>query len=254
MTSRRNDLETPSSLDDLPFYNGSPVAISPRGWLFVLSAVLIAFLTLTASGSLELAGALAILPAFLFAGLPLAALAIAAGRHWRTIFRPYGWKSFGWSLLFALATLALSGVLGFTLRTIAPMQANPVMDTLTRMGTGEIVIFLVRTFIQLLGEEVVTILPLLAVLWFAHSRLGLSRRSSLALGIALSTAWFAAMHLPTYHWNLVQCFGIIGSSRLVLTASYIVTRNLWVSTGAHILNDWSLFALSLVIPYLAGTP
>jgi len=51
------------------------------------------------------------------------------------------------------------------------------------------------------------------------------------------------MHLPTYDWNVVQCFAVIGTARLVLTAAYLRTRNLWVSYGAHILNDWSIFAV-----------
>lgn len=253
MTTRRDGHWASSAFEELPFYNGRPVTISPIGWLAIVSAVPIAFFILSASGSLELTGAPAILSALLFAGLPLVALATAAGRHWQAVFRPYGLRGFGWSVLFALATLMLSSMLAFALHSIAPMQANPIMETLARMGSGETLIFLVRTFIQLFGEELVTVLPLLSILWFAHSRLGLSRRSALVIAIGLSTAWFSAMHLPTYDWNLIQCFGIIGSSRLVLTAAYILTRNLWVSTGAHVLNDWSLFALSLVIPHLAGS-
>ena len=59
--------------------------------------------------------------------------------------------------------------------------------------------------------------------------------------MVVSTLWFAALHLPTYDWNVLQCLGIIGTARIVLTLSYLVTRNLWVSVGAHIINDWTLF-------------
>jgi hypothetical protein len=48
---------------------------------------------------------------------------------------------------------------------------------------------------------------------------------------------FGQAHLPTYNWNLVQCIAIIGSARPVLTLPWIMTKNLWVSTGAHVLND-----------------
>ncbi|SFF57560.1 hypothetical protein SAMN05216566_13322 [Aureimonas phyllosphaerae] len=34
-----------------------------------------------------------------------------------------------------------------------------------------------------------------------------------------------------------------GTARLVLTAAYLRTGNLWVLSGAHILNDWSIFAV-----------
>jgi membrane protease YdiL (CAAX protease family) len=35
----------------------------------------------------------------------------------------------------------------------------------------------------------------------------------------------------------------IGFARVILTLAYIVTRNLWVSAGAHIINDWTGFFL-----------
>jgi hypothetical protein len=50
----------------------------------------------------------------------------------------------------------------------------------------------------------------------------------------------------------VQSFVIIGSARLVLSLAYMKTKNLWVSTGAHILNDWSLLGLSLLGAGLLG--
>ena len=73
-----------------------------------------------------------------------------------------------------------------------------------------------------------------------------SRRALVAAWV-LSALLFALAHLPTYDWNLVQCVAIIGSARLVLTAAYIRTRNLWVSTGAHVLNDWLLLGVPLLL-------
>ncbi len=34
---------------------------------------------------------------------------------------------------------------------------------------------------------------------------------------------------------------LLGAMRLVLTLPYLMTKNIWVSAGAHILNDWLLF-------------
>jgi membrane protease YdiL (CAAX protease family) len=58
---------------------------------------------------------------------------------------------------------------------------------------------------------------------------------------------FGALHLPTYGWNWIQCLVIIGGARLVLTLPYIMTRNIWVSTGAHIINDWTLMGSVLLL-------
>jgi hypothetical protein len=41
-------------------------------------------------------------------------------------------------------------------------------------------------------------------------------------------------------------------ARLVLTLPWIVTKNIWVSTGAHIINDWLLFLVTLVGACLVG--
>jgi hypothetical protein len=57
---------------------------------------------------------------------------------------------------------------------------------------------------------------------------------------------FAAAHLPTYGWNVVQTLSGVGVARLILTLPYIMTRNLWVSSGAHVLNDWTMFSASLL--------
>lgn len=62
----------------------------------------------------------------------------------------------------------------------------------------------------------------------------------------------SAAHLPTYNWNFVQCFLVIGSARLVLTLAFIKTKNIWVSMGAHVLTDWGYLAVSLMaIGYVA---
>ena len=37
-----------------------------------------------------------------------------------------------------------------------------------------------------------------------------------------------------------------GHARLILLLPYIMTKNIWVSTGAHILNDWTLFIIALL--------
>jgi len=224
---------------DLPFYNGRPVEISGRGWLLVLAGVVAGFAALVA---LPLPNApLNFIPAILFAAIPLGALAMAAGPHWTTLFRRYGIKQFGQSLGFGVLTIVISGAAGFLLSLFLPMTSNPAVASLSGIGLAELVLFLARTFIQLVGEELTTILPLLAVLWLCVSRFGLSRRAGIIVAVIVSTLWFSALHLPTYGWNIVQCLGIIGTARIVLTLSYLVTRNLWVSAGAHIINDWSLF-------------
>lgn len=143
-----------------------------------------------------------------------------------------------------LATLVVSAICGVLVSSLYGDSPNPAAAGLGAYSIMDLVWFLARTFVQLIGEEVVSILPLLAVLWLCVTRFGLNRRLGVIIAIAVSTLWFSAMHLPTYDWNIVQCLGIIGTARVVMTLAYLVTRNLWVSTIAHVTNDWALFLFS----------
>lgn len=229
---------------DLPVRECAPLQTGRWGWIVVMAATMTAFTILSLSPPWMFPGVLSILPAIVFTLLPLAAFAAVSNGDGTTLFKPYGLKAFGQSVLFAAATIAASLAAALVVRTFAPLQPNSFADVLATIGTLDLILFLVRTFIQLIGEEVVTVLPLLAVVSVCRARFGLSHRASLAAGVAVSTAWFAAMHLPTYDWNIVQCLAVIGTARLVLTWSYLRTGNLCVSAGAHIINDWSIFAVT----------
>lgn len=233
------------SKPDFPFYNNQPVSVPWWGWLIVIAATGLAFYLLTGPVLAVLPGLVAdYAAAIAFAGLPLLALHLVSRGHGFAMFHRYGIKSFGISLGFAVLTIGTSALVALVLSRFFSFSANPSTGALAGTDGLGLAIFLSRTFIQLIGEEVVTILPLLAVLWFCVQKLKLNKTVALVIAVVVSTAWFASMHLPTYEWNYLQCFAIIGSARLVLTAAYLLTRNLWVSAGAHIINDWSIFILS----------
>lgn len=229
---------------DLPYYNGTPVRIGGGGWMLVLAAVIVAFLQLALWQPESIP--LAYLSALLLPVLPVVALMAATGWRAPAVFRPVGFRGALIALGFALLTILCSFAAGALLARIMPMTSNPNLAGIADEGTAELLIFLGRAGIQLVGEELVTILPLLAVLWVCVERLKLSRVWALAIAVTVSTVWFAALHLPTYDWNWVQCLGTIGTARIVLTLAYLVTRNLWVSSIAHIANDWSLFFVAFV--------
>jgi membrane protease YdiL (CAAX protease family) len=235
---------------DLPYYNGRPVEISALGWLSVLLAVAVGFVLLTRLPFVGLP--LNLVPPVAFAGLPLLALAAVTGGQQSALFGRFGFKELGLVLGFGILTLAGSLAIGLVLAQFISMTPNPSFEALGHFGAVDLAAFAVRTFIQLVGEEILTILPLLAVLWFCVRKLNLSRRLGLIIAVIVSTLVFAALHLPTYNWNVIQCLGGIGTARLILTAAYLVTRNLWVSAGAHIVNDWTEFLLPSLLGGLAG--
>jgi membrane protease YdiL (CAAX protease family) len=232
-------------MKDFPFYNGAPVAVDGRGWAILMASLVVAFAAL-AWVPLE-SFPLNFIPALLFVGIPLIALQRVVGPHWRALFGPVGFKQIGQMLLFAVLTIVGSLAMGYVLSQFMTMTSNPVSDSLETEPGWQLMERLLPTIPQLIGEEFLGVLPFLAVLWLCVSRLGLSRRMGIVVGLVVSGLIFGAAHLPTYDWNWGQALLGIGWARVLLTLAYVWTRNLWVSAGAHILNDWTgfLFAFAM---------
>ena len=232
---------------NLPFYAGAPVAIVGKGWALLLLAMALGLAALVTIPATTFPATL--VPALLFMGMPLVALRIVAGPHWTALFRHVRLRQVGQMVLFAILTMLASGFVGFTLQQLGQLTPNPVIEEMMEMTAGNFLLRLIPTVPQLIGEELLTVLPLLAILWFATVRLGLGPTPGIVLAVAGSSFVFAAVHLPTYDWQFAQCFGVIGTARLMLTIAFLWTRNLWVSAGAHILNDWSELTLSFAFSH-----
>lgn len=226
---------------EFPYYDGQPVDISPAGWLVLMGSVVAAYLLLI---TLPLVTAeLTWVPAIAFTGLPLLVLAIVTRGNHLALFGRIGLKELALAFGFGILTVVASFAVGLILLRFTTMTENASAGELAQIDAAGLALFVVRTLIQLIGEELMTILPFLAVLWLLVRRLRLPRGCGIVAGVVVSTALFAALHLPTYDWNYLQCFVGIGSARLILTASYLLTRNLWVCAGAHIVNDNTEFFL-----------
>lgn len=235
--------------DDFPFYRGAPVAIRPSGWLVLLAAVALAFAALQPLQRAFPTGPAGFLPAIVFVGLPLAALAWAAGRGWTAIFRRPRARDLLLIVAAFLLTYAVTIAVGLVALSLFEAEPNPAADLLSSFDATQRTFFFLRSALQLFGEELFTILPFLALLW-GLTRAGLSRRPAIGLAALAVSVMFALAHLPTYQWNYGQALVGLVPIRLVLLAPYLMTKNILVSTGAHILTDFATFAL----PLLAGEP
>lgn len=230
---------------DFPFYNGQPVALTLRGWALVLLAVAVGFGALLLP---LLAGRWHLASALLFPLIPLVALrAVAGPLAWQALFRGISARDLTLALGIALLNIAVTFAIGAVVAMWFGANANPAIAALSRQSTAERLLFFAASVPQLLGEEILTVLPLLALLSLLSGRLGLPRRQALLWAWLLSALPFALVHLPTYQWNLLQCLLVIGSARLVLSLSYLLSRNLLVSTLAHVLNDWMLLGGALAL-------
>lgn len=183
--------------------------------------------------------------------IPLAIFAYLLKPYWKLIFKKPRRKDYGYMVLFAILNMILTPILGILVMVLGfPTSGNAVGDGLVGVSALELAAFYVGTGIQLLGEELLVVIPFLAVLSVLHLKYGVSRKKAIVWAWFVSAMWFGAVHFPTYQWNVIQALVIIGGARIALTLAFIRTKNIWVSTGAHIINDWALFTgimlLSLV--------
>ncbi|WP_197410536.1 CPBP family intramembrane glutamic endopeptidase [Arthrobacter sp. EPSL27] len=235
---------------DVPFYDGSPVEVATWKWLLIIASCVVGFAALIFLP--QETNVLALLPRFLFVAIPMAVFIGLTGPFWKSIFyKPTG-ADYRDMVIFWLLNLAVSFVVGLIVSSIFGANANKATDGVLERGPGEVVAFYVGTGIQLLGEEVFTILPLLAVMYWLYTKARLNRTTSMLLAWLITAIWFGAAHLPTYGWNVAQSLLVIGTARIVLTLAFLRTKNILVSTGAHILNDWVTFSLVLVAAATAG--
>jgi CAAX protease family protein len=181
----------------------------------------------------------------LFVAIPLSVYVWAVPGHWRVIFpRPRALDPL-WALGFGMIGVLVLLSLGILLAGAAGFSPNPLSGALVEMTPAAQVLVFVGLVPQLLGEELLAVLPFLALLSWLRPRLPVPAAVALAgLGTVLV---FSAAHLPTYDWNLVECFVVVGAARIVLLAAYVTTRSVWVSTAAHVLADWALLALIVAI-------
>lgn len=229
---------------DFPFYNGEPVELSVGKWIIVWLSVAVGFLALIFIPQPN--NIVAILPRALFVIIPLAVLALVAGRHWTAIFRRVRLVDVGNMFFFAALNIALTFVIGALVALVFPVAPNTVITDAGSAGVADTIALYVGSGIQLIGEEIFVVLPFLALMYFLFAKAGVSRKTAVILAWIISALWFGAAHLPTYDWNWAQAFLIIGSARIALTLAFIRTKNLWVSAGAHIINDWVFITISVI--------
>jgi membrane protease YdiL (CAAX protease family) len=243
-------LEYPAT--DFPFYNGVPVSISGRQWLFIMAMVVAGFLLLASPIDWPDGAFWKFLPAILMPGLPLIALAYIAPGHWKAIFGKVGGREVKLMFGFALLNIVVSMSVGAIVLALFGATPNATTAELGDLDTAGKIAFFAKTIPQLLGEEVITLLPFLALLqWFSKS-FSMGRKGSIICTWVITSVIFGLIHLPTYDWNWIQCIVVIGSARMMLTLPWILTKNIWVSTGAHIVNDWLLFVMTLLGASLVG--
>jgi membrane protease YdiL (CAAX protease family) len=235
---------------DFPFYQGIPVVLTAMHWWFLRALIALAFALLIAPITWPGGELGSFVPAILFPVIPLAGLAWVSKGHAGCLFGSVGWHEVKLMALFALLNIGVTMAVGGVVQATLGASSNPAIATANELSPQGLLIFLTKTAVQLVGEEILTVIPMLALLHVLVTRVGLSRTAGVRWAWLGSAILFGLLHLSTYHWDFAQCLLIIGTARLVLSMAYIKTKNLWVSAGAHILNDWILILVNVILSSL----
>lgn len=220
------------------------------GLLFIYLFIIFGFLYLThgnisflSNGVNEVIQSVS-LPLLSFIGLY-----IVVQKNYRLLFHRWTKKD-SKTLFIYLVLTVLVGVLASQFISLIGFETTSNPETITQTDTNKISQFLFLSFnniFQLLGEEFLAILPFLGILQFAVQKLNWTKKKAVLFALFLSSLIFGLFHLPTYQWNWAECILVVGSSRVLMTASYVKTKNIWVSYLVHFIYDALLFSLTVFI-------
>lgn len=234
--------------DDFPYYREGINVIRGSGWWFVMLGVAVGFFALIYTQPIFPSGLAGFIPAILYSLIPLAVVAaLTSVQAVGELFRPM--RRIDWVLivLFVVLNYVVTIAVATLVISLFDFSPNPAGDILASSSGSERVLFFAKSAVQLLGEELFTILPFLAVLYWLHTSRGVSRTLAVVLAALVVSVIFALVHLPTYQWRFAQALVGLVPVRIVLLLPYIITKNIWVSTGVHVLNDFAIFGLPLLV-------
>ena len=229
---------------DFPFYNGVPIELSVGKWILVWASVAVGFLALIFIPQPN--NLVAILPRALFVVIPLAVLALVAGRHWSAIFRRVRLVDVGNMFFFAALNIVLTFAIGGLVSLFFPVAPNttiagagaagwPTRSPSTSAAASSSSVKRSSSCCRS-SPSCTSSSPRPAS---RARRRSSSRGSSRRSGSVPRTC-------PPTTGTVVQAIVVIGSARIALTLAFIRTKNLWVSAGAHIINDWVFITVAVI--------
>lgn len=230
---------------DFPYYRGHHVPLSNAGGLLVIGACVAGFAALLVLPRLLQGVAGAWMGAIMFVVLQLAGLALAVGDAWKAIFRRPTLRDVFIALACVPLMVIVPGAVAWFGIGPSGLSSNPSIEAMGALAPVHVANMLAMSAVQLLGEELVTILPLLVLLSVLY-RAGVKPWLAILVSWVVTALVFGALHLPTYDWHVGQALLVIGTARLILTGVYVLTRNVWASTITHIANDWMAMSFAVV--------
>lgn len=234
--------------------------LSGQKWLIILLANVIAYCCLIMPGiqvpeflvfdenhpTLVAAG-FQILVVTVFLLIQIIGVQIATGRKWHELFHVPHAKEWLWVLIFFIFAYIVSVLSGMVSQKLFGSVSGNAAAGLTMNTPNVGLIFIYQRFssaIQIMGEEFLAIMPLLAVTQLVSA---IHLPHPLFWGNIASALIFSLLHLSTYDYNLGYVILGLAFTRLVLNWAFIKTDNMWVSFLVHFLFDTLAFLMLLLV-------
>ena len=234
--------------------------LSGQKWLIILLANVIAYCCLIMPGiqvpeflvfdenhpTLVAAG-FQILVVTVFLLIQIIGVQIATGRKWHELFHVPHAKEWLWVLVFFIFAYIVSVLSGMISQKLFGSVSGNAAAGLTMNTPNVWLIFIYQRFssaIQIMGEEFLAIMPLLAVTQLVSA---IHWTHPLLWGNIASALIFSLLHLSTYDYNLGYVILGLAFTRLVLNWAFIKTDNMWVSFLVHFLFDTLAFLMLLLV-------
>lgn len=223
---------------DFPFYKEG---IPTYNWIFpisgCLSALLLIYIDLPISPVLKIA-----VRATLLVVLPFLGLHFVSSHIYTSLCRKLRRSDFKLIVLTVLSAIVIQLFLHFLLTELFQYKfaENGGVNIISTLGTTDRIIYSFFLFgFQLMGEEMLRVLPFLFFLQFFTQNLDMRRKHSILFSWFISAGIFALLHLPTYDWNMIQVL-VLFTGSFVMNYAYVRTKNVWVVYLVHLLYDFLL--------------
>ena len=149
-----------------------------------------------------------------------------------------------WGFLFSFVIAIASAIILKNLHV--PLSSNPIHKDFVG-DIPSILIRLLKTLPQLLGEELLTLLPFLMIIRLGTYH-GMPEKTTAIIGLLITSIAFGLLHLSAYNWNLLQCLLVISLARIPFTLAFIKSKSVTVSWIIHVLYDWATFIIGILLP------
>lgn len=151
------------------------------------------------------------------------------------------------SVKFILLSIVTAYVISISTGIISTyiLHETPATNSIKEQFNGSILdsfLMLFKTIFMLAGEEILVILPLIIFVSLLIHKTKISQSKAIIIATIITAIIFGAIHLPTYQWNIFQCFLVVALTRIPFTIVSLKSDSIIAGIIGHIAFDWIIFS------------